>query len=94
MNLLKIISMIQHRAQILHTVAENPENIELIDKGRLAAKVYVATDGAQQKRGNVSKIGAVFEILIDTRDKYARKYARKSKVNFNILSTIRLKTRV
>ena len=44
---------------ILHTIAENPENIEVTDKDKLIAKVGVTdtVDGTWQKRGHSSKMG-------------------------------------
>ena len=35
---------------ILHTIAENPGNIEVTDKDKLIAKVGVTVDGTWQKR--------------------------------------------
>ena len=79
---------------ILHTIAENPGNIEVTDKDTLIAKVGVTVDGTWQKRGHSSKMGVVFVISIDTGGvlDYVRSlfchectsnYARKSKDDFD-----------
>ena len=47
---------------LLHTIAENPGNIEVTDKDKLIAKVGVTVDGMWQKKGHFSKIGVVFVI--------------------------------
>ena len=51
---------------ILHTIAENPGNIEVTDKDTLIAKVGVTVDGTWQKTGHSSKMCVVFVISIDT----------------------------
>ena len=51
---------------ILHTIAENPGNIEVTDKDKLTTNVGVTVDGTWQKRGHSSKMGAVFVISMDT----------------------------
>ena len=80
---------------ILHTIAENPGNIEVTDKDTLIAKVGVTVDGTWQKRGHYSKMCVVFVISIDTGEvldynvrslfchECTSNYARKSKDDFD-----------
>ena len=76
---------------ILHTIAENPGNIEVTDKDTLIAKVGVTVDGTWQKRGHSSKMCVVFVIsrVLDynVRSLFCHEctsnYARKSKDDFD-----------
>ena len=45
---------------------EEPENIEIDEKGNIIAKISVTVDGTWQKRGHSSKIGTVFMISVQT----------------------------
>ena len=47
---------------ILHTIAENPGNIEVTDKDKIIAKVSVVVDGTWQKRKHSSKMGVRISI--------------------------------
>ena len=40
---------------LLHTIAENPGNIEVTDKDKLIAKVGVTVDGMWQKKDTFQK---------------------------------------
>ena len=52
----------------LHTIAENPGNIEVTDKDKLIAKVSVTVDGTWQKRGHSSKMYRSIFDMFEVRD--------------------------